>query len=65
MTKDSIILDIPIGDESSLGWRDNFIGERFQSIGQKFGDDFVSYVAKAYRSKLISKMRATNLENES
>ena len=43
----------------------NFMEERFQSIGQKFGDDFVSYVAKAYKSKLISKMRATDLGNES
>ena len=65
MSKDSVILNIPIGDESSLGRRDNFMEKRFQSIGQKLGDDFVCYIAKAYRSKLMSKVRATDLWNES
>ena len=65
MSKDNVILNIPIGDESNLGRRDNFMEKRFQSIGQKLGDDFVNYSAKAYRSELMSKMKATDLWNES
>ena len=66
MSKNRVVLNMPLWNKCRLKGRDDLVHVDFQSIiSQYLGDDFINNSIEAYRSKLVSCVRSTEFWNQS